>query len=865
MGVRSPQGLVKMDLPCPNNGIDLKLVINYLLGNSLLNELHLPKLKSQRFEFKTAMAKSPNIPIELTSFVGRKREITDILRWLESSRVLTITGTAGCGKTRIALRVAAKVSHQYTDSVYWVELAQLTDPHLVLIAVAKKLNVSEQPGCPLVEGILEMLNGKQLLLVLDNCEHMISACGQLVESLMVLPGISMLMTSREALGVTGEVLYPLSPMALPPANLSIEDVSQFDAVQLFIERAHAILPDFTLTPGNAAIVASICRHLDGIPLAIELASARINALTVEQIDARLRDRFRLLSETIHITSSQHQTLRSALDWSYDLLTSPEKKVLRRLSVFMGGCSLATAETVCAGNEVEREQVFELLVSLIFKSLVVAQTLLRTEARYSLLETIRQYAQEKLIASGEWPTIQNQLLRCFLRLTEETAPKLNSPYQQLWLDWLESEYENIRAALTWSLEGDRIEDGLRIAVNIYQFWTIRDYVEEGLVWLERLLARADNLISPVIRANALAYAAFLAGFRGNTSAQMKYGQEAVVFAEAAGDGGKLALRWTLVAQAIGAHAADDFETEFALGQRIIQLNRELRDKVQLGISLSIYSLPAMALEKYDAAREMLTESLALQRQAGNPYRIAMALNLSGDLARCQQNYRQARVFYQESISIFRELNAVRDLASVLHNLGHTCLHLGDVERAESLFNESVSMQQAHGNRPGMAECLIGFAAVAIVSSLPAAGARLLAAAVEIGGQRIITTWAATRMEYKYYLALVRARLTEKEFRTEQVIGRTFTLEQAIEYSQNLPLKRSTAQAPQKMPGGLSMRERQVAILIAEGKSNGEIADDLVLSKRTVEKHIANIRAKLGFTQRSQIVRWVIETGLEKSNQ
>jgi non-specific serine/threonine protein kinase len=815
------------------------------------------------------MAPSPNIPTVLTSFVGRKQEIADVVRLIISSRLLTLTGAAGCGKTRLALCAAAKVSHQYADDVHWVELARLTDPHLIPQALAKKLNVAAQPGRPLLDGILDMLQDKQLLLVLDNCEHMLSACVQLVATLMMLPGISILTTSREALGVPGEMLYPLRPMALPPASLSLEDVSQFDAIKLFVERARAILPNFRLTPDNAALVASICRHLDGIPLAIELASTRVNVLTVEQIDARLNDRFGLLGAASHITSSHHPTLGAALDWSYDLLTLPEQTVLRRLSVFAGGCSLATIEVVCAGNGVEHEQVLELLSSLVIKSLVVAQTLQRGEARYALLETIRQYALEKLIASGEWPAIQDRHLQCFLQLTEETASKLSSPYQKLWLNWLEGEYDNIRASLTWTLESDpmqsdRIEAGLRIAIAIYQFWTIRDYVEEGLTWLERLLGQADERISPVVRANALAYAAFLAGFRGNASAQMGYGHDAVVLAEAAGDEGKPALVWALAAQTYGVRAMGDYQAEFAISKRAIQLNRELGDTYQLGVALSVYSVPAMALGQYDAAHAMLAESLTLLRQAGNPYRIAMALNFWGDLARCEQNYAQAQTAYEDSISLLRELDAVRDLASALHNLGHTCLHLGDVERAHALFNESLAAQQAQQNTPGIAECLIGFAALAVVCGLPAAGARLLAATVVIGGQRIASAWAATRREYEYYLALVRARLTEAEFQAEQTAGRTFSLEQAVEYVQSLPINLVTPSVTRKKRDDLTVRQREVAALIAQGESNGEIADKLVVSKRTVEKHIANILSKLGFTNRVQIARWTIETGLVKAS-
>ena len=814
-------------------------------------------------EIKTQRTLRTNIPTVLTSFIGRKPEITEVVRLLASSRLLTLTGAAGCGKTRLALRVAAGVSRQYAHGVHWVELARLVDPLLVPQAVARAVNVVEQPGRPLVDGLLDALHDKQLLLVLDNCEHVLSACIQLVETLLAAPTLSILSTSREPLGVTGEMLYPVSPMALPPAGLPADDYGQFDAIQLFIERARAILPNYTLTPDNAGVIASICHHLDGIPLAIELASARVNVLTVEQIAARLDNRLELLATASHITQGHHRTLRAAIEWGYDLLSPPEQVVLRRLSVFAAGCSLATAEVVCSGDGIEREQVLELLSSLVNKSLVVAQTLRRSEARYSLLEMIRQYGQAKLIASGEWSLIRDRHLQCFLQLTEETEPKTRGQYQQLWLDWLEGEYDNIRAALNWSLESKRIEVGLRIAIALYQFWTIRDYAEEGLAWLERLLAQADEEIALLVRANALAHASLMANFRGKTAAQMRYGQEAAVLAEAAGDAGKPALTWALGGQASAARAAGDHETAFALIKRIIQLSRESEDSYQLGLGLYFASFSAMSLGKYDEAHAMLDEGLPLLRALGNPYRIAMALNFSGDLARCEQNYVQAQPAYEESISLLSELDAVRDLASALHNLGQTCLHLGDVERAHALFSESMASQQAQRNTLGVAECLIGFAAMAVVCGLPGAGARLLAAAVAIGGERVATAWAATRMEYEHTLALVHASLTETEFQAEQATGRILSIEQAVEYAKDVALKAVGAQKSRTKLDDLTVREREVAALIARGRSNGEIANELVVSKRTIESHIANILSKLGFTNRAQIVRWALENGLAKS--
>jgi non-specific serine/threonine protein kinase len=811
-------------------------------------------------EIKTQHTVGTTLPAVLTSFIGRKRDMAEVRRLLSTSRLTTLIGAAGCGKTRLAMRVAVEVSPRYADGVHWVELARLADSTLVPQAVARVLQVAEQRGRPIVEGLIDALQGKRLLLVVDNCEHLLSACRQLIETLLAATEISLLATSREPLGVTGEVLYPVSPLALPPSTASANDMGQFDAIQLFIERARAIVPPFELTPDNAAVIASICHHLDGIPLAIELASARVNVLAVEQIAARLDNRFALLGSASHTIHSHHRTLRAAIDWSYDLLSAPEQVMLLRLSVFAGGCSLATAETVCVGDSVEREQVLDLLSSLVNKSLVVAQTLQRSEARYSLLEMIRQYGHEKLIASGERSALRDRHLQYFLQLTQETEPKTRGQYQQLWLNWLEGEFDNIRAALTWSLESGQIEAGLRIIIGLYQFWTIRDYVEEGFAWVERLLARADEGIALVVRANVLAHASLLAGFRGNTAVQIRYGREATALAEAAGDEGKPALAWALGGQASAALAAGDHETAFDLLKRILQLSRESGDSYEIGTGLYFASFAAMSLGKFVEARAMLDEGLPLLREVGDPYRIAMALNYSGDLARLEQNYTQARTAYEESISSLREINAVRDLASALHNLGHTCLHLGDVERAHVLFTESITIQQSQRNTPGVAECLMGFAAMAVVCGSPAAGARLLAAVVAIGGERVATAWAATRMEYEYTLALIHASLTETEFQAEQAAGRAFSLEQAMEYAQNLP-----ARATPKKPDGLTVREREVAARIAQGKSNSEIADELVLSKRTVESHIANILSKLGFTNRAQIVRWAIEIGLVKPTQ
>jgi predicted ATPase/DNA-binding CsgD family transcriptional regulator len=804
-----------------------------------------------------------NIPTRHTSFIGRERELTAAGQLLASARLVTLTGAAGCGKTRLALHLIGEINHHYADGICWVELASLAEPALVPQAVARRLRVLEQPGQSLLDRLLAALQEWQLLLVLDNCEHLLSACAGLSEMLLANTAVTILTTSREPLGVRGEMLYPVRPLSLPPDTLPADDVKgigQYEAVQLFLERAHAILPHFELTPDNADAVATICHRLDGIPLALELASARLNVLTAEQIAARLDYLFELLPPAVHLTDSHHDTLYAAIKWSHDLLSEPEQILLRRLSVFAEGCSLATAETVCAGEGLRRKQLLELLSSLVNKSLVLAETQQRGEARYWLLETIRQYAQEKLIAAGERPLLRDRHLHCYLQLVGETESKLRGTYQQVWLNWLEEEYDNIRAALAWSLESGQVEAGLRLAIALYQFWTIRDYAAEGLTWMERLLAQTDEGISAVMRANALAYASFLAGFRGNRAAQMSYGRDAALLAETAGEEGKPALVWALTAQAYGARAAGDYEMEFALAQRVIQLRRELGDGYYLGLALSIYSYTAMSVGQYDAARTMLDEALPLLREAGNPYRIAMALNFSGDLARCQRDYFQAQPAYEESIALLRELDAVRDLASALHNLGHACLQLGDVDRAHALFDESMALQQVQQNRPGMAECLIGYAALALTRNMPAAAARLLATVAAIGGEQVIAAWAATRLAYENCLEGVRAALSEAAFQAEQVKGHIVSLEQAVEYAQDTAHKAAAVQAARQQLNALTPREREVAALIVQGKSNGDIGAELVVSKRTVEKHVANILSKLWFTNRAQIVRWGIEAGL-----
>jgi non-specific serine/threonine protein kinase len=814
-----------------------------------------------------------NVPVPLTSFVGRERELADVQHLLSSARLVTLTGAGGCGKTRLAVEIARTVSDTFTDGVWLVDLAPLREPVLVPQLAAQTLGLHPPPAQPLLESLLNYVRRKQLLLILDNCEHLIGACAQLAHHLLSHASeLCLLATSREPLAIAGETIYPVHGLAWPSLaaetarnRLSSREpraVLQYDAVRLFVERAGAISPRFTITADNALAIVEICRRLDGIPLALELASARVNVLTVQQIAARLDDWFAFLTSGPRTARvPHHHTLRAAIDWSYTLLAAEEQTLLRRLGVFADGFTLDTAEAVYSGEGIAAGRVLDVLSSLVDKSLVVAETTSRAQARYRLLETIREYALEQLDAAGEAGRLRHRHLDLFLARAEEAAPKLFDAYQQLWLNWLEGEHDNLRAALAWAIESGRIEAGLRIAVALTRFWEIRGYVQEGLAWFERLLTQADEGISVVVRASALTFAAFLADFLGHASATMAYGREAVTLAEAAGDAGKPILGLALGGLVASAREAGDYHTAFTIAERSVQLFRDSSwPSFYLGMSLLVQGGLAVELDYYDTARAALDESLMLAREAGDAFRIAHTLNTFGDLARCERQYAAAQTAYEQSVTLLRDLGATCDLAAPLRNLGHTCLHLGDIGRAHALFTESLAAYQVQQHPRGMAECLIGFAATAVVRGSPAAGVRLLAAAIAINAQHAKSSWAATRMEYEHYLALARAQLTEAEFQAEQAAGRGLSLEQAIAYAQHLPLIAQATPATKDKSDDLTQREREVAALIARGKANGEIARELVLSKRTVEKHIANILSKLGYTSRAQIICWAIDHGL-----
>jgi non-specific serine/threonine protein kinase len=550
-----------------------------------------------------------NLPSALTSFIGRGREMLKIKDLLNSSRLLTLAGIGGCGKTRLALQVAGDLVEEYSDGVWLVELAALSDPKLVPQALASTLGVREQAGRPLMETLADHLQAKCLLLVLDNCEHLLAACAQLADALLRRsPHLRILATSRETLGITGEVNFPVPPMARPDQDQlpPLKQLAEHEAVRLFVERALSSQPHFALTDQNAPVVVQICHRLDGLPLAIELAAAQVKVLSAEQIAQRLDERFRLLTGGSRTALPRQQTLQGTMDWSWELLAQPEQVMFRRLSVFAGGFALEAAEAVCAGEGIEKSEVLGQLTSLVETSLVIFGGR-DGEVSYTLLETVQQYAGDKLRESREMDHLQVRHLAFFLQLAERAEAELTGPDQKAWFDQLEVEHDNLRAALNWSTraEGDA-ETALRLAGALGRFWEVRGYFAEGRDALGRALAGTEQLRSG-LRVKALWWAGAL------------------------------------------AHRQGDYEQAKKLSTESLQLSRELGDKRCIALSLNSLGIVTCDQGDFTEAQRFHEESLALRRELGDKGGIASSLNNLGTIARDQGDFTEAQRFHEESLA------------------------------------------------------------------------------------------------------------------------------------------------------------------------------------------------------------------------
>ncbi|HYM70819.1 MAG TPA: AAA family ATPase, partial [bacterium] len=533
-----------------------------------------PELEAEFPPLRSFPAERHNLPQELSSFVGRDQERAEIVQLLSTARLLTLTGTGGCGKTRLALRVAAEVVPRYPDGVWLVELAALTDPGLVLQTVASTLGVREVPGRPWLSSLTDALRDRTMLLVIDNCEHVIDACAHVIDAILgACPGVGVLATSREPLRIAGERTWRVPSLSLvgSGATVTAEAAAASEAVRLFTDRAAAVQPAFAVTSQNAGAVLEVCRRLDGIPLAIELAAARVAALPVSEIARRLGDQLSLLNQGSRTALPRHRTLQAVMDWGYHLLSEGEQALLRRLAVFAGGWTLEAAEAVCPGRGEAPLAVLDLLTQLVLKSLVLMDEQ-DASVRYRFLETVRQYSAARLREWSEEPAVRDRHLDWFLALSERAAPEMVGSTQAAWFDRLEAEHDNLRAALEWALQCGRAEAGLRLIGAAWRFWFVRGYFAEGRGWLESLL-RAGESTPAAVRADALNAAGNLAVFgQGDYAAGRRFYERGLALWKQTGDGRGVAR--ILGNLAFVAAGEGDPVAERALLDESLALRREL---------------------------------------------------------------------------------------------------------------------------------------------------------------------------------------------------------------------------------------------------------------------------------------------------
>ena len=608
-----------------------------------------PDLRQNFPALRSLEATPNNLPQQVTSFVGRVREMAEVKQWLGNTRLLTLLVVGGIGKKRLSLQVAVEVVDEYADGVWFVELAPVADARQVVQAVASVLGVKEEPGRPLVEVLVTQVQDRQQLLLLDNCEHLVSACAELVNVLFqAAPQLRVLATSREPLHVVGETNYQVPPLSVPDPSMKQGPgvLTESEAMHLFIERARAVQPRFVPTHQNAEQVAAICQRLDGIPLALELAAARMRALAVAEIAARLSDRFRLLTGGAETVLPRQQTLRACIDWSYELLSGTERALLSRLSVFAGGFTLAAAEAVGAGREIEHAHVFDLLAQLVDKSLVEIDA---GTGRYRLLETVRQYAQERLNEAGDGEEVRARHVDFFLALAEETAPDLVGPEPAQSLMRLADERENLLLAHRHCANGaDGAEKGLRLAHALTHLWHANGRMELGFSMTVEALTCAGSAASERLRGKVLGDAAYLSCLLGRYAETTAYAQEKLAIARTAADA--------------------------------------------KGASVAHYWLGAASMAEGDrpAARRHLEDAVALSRELGHGGSLAGALSGLADVIRADGELDTARSLYREALELFREAGERSSVAITLINLAIVAIASADHARARELLREAATI-------------------------------------------------------------------------------------------------------------------------------------------------------------------------------
>ena len=815
------------------------------------------------------------LPEEPNSFVGRACELGELRQLLGRTRALTLCGPAGIGKTRLGLRLLATVAGDFPDGAWFVELGDLQQPELVVSRVAAAIGVGEEAGRPLLDTLADALRSRRLLVALDNCEHLIDACAQLARRLLAgSPGLRLLMTSREPLRVSAEATWRVPPLPVAPtaADPATRDALAYEAVRLFADRAAASCPGFAVGPDNAAAITSICRALDGLPLAIELAAAWVRVLSPEEISARLSDRFGLLTAGDRSAPPRQRTLRAAIGWSYDLLTPAEQALFRRLSVF-AGWSLEMAEAVCADESIARRDVLGLIAALVDKSLVVPERAVLGHTRYRMLDTLRDFAATCLAEAGESERYQDAFRDYVLRTAERNMAIGMARVPAVWpirvdvFRRYDVDAPNVFAALTWCLasgsSGDLAdtEAGLRICIAVSPCWIVWGSFAEGGRWLDQLLA----LSSPGVQAGVVGAATVV-------RAQLTLPSDPVTAESLAARG-----------LALCREAGDDFWTAAALNllseialhtgriseavshaDEALSIAQATGDGWHEGYALGTRAAVAAQLGQLREAQQLAISSVSVMRQIDQQWGVARALLGLGDLARVRGHPGEAHSRYVEALPVLREIGARPEIARCLAGLGRVAMDLGADEQARRQLARSIRLSHATGSRIAVARGLEAFAALAVHEDRLETAVQLVAAATALREAAGLMPLPGSRTES--YLGPAR-RLGDAAVARLWANGRSLSGDAAVALALDMPPGAAREgdsptltvvreyQVATLPPSTLTPRENEIAALVGTGRSNKAIASELSISPTTAARHVANILAKLGFSSRSQIAAWV----------
>ena len=747
-----------------------------------------PDLPADFAPLKTLDVHSHNLPLQLTSFIGRECEMGEIKKLLTRTHLLTLTGIGGTGKTRLAMQVAADLIDEFPGGVWLVELAPLHDPALVKQTIASVLGVREVPDRPLVDVLIDKLREQKILLVLDNFEQVVSAAPLVSELLQYATGLKVLVTSRVTLHLRGEIVYTVLPLSPPMGDRmpiggagQLSNLFSNEAVRLFVERAQAVKPDFTLIEENIGLVADICRRLDGLPLGIELAAARIRHLPLRALLERLSSRLEILTGGERDLPERQQTLRRALDWSYELLTDHERRLFTSLGVFPGGCALEAAEAI--SGLPDSFQVLVGLASLVDNSLLIQRDSLNGEPRYGMLETIREYALARLEEGGGATIAWRKQLQFLKGLAERGESEINGPNVEFWYKRFQSELDNVRTTLNWVLESkpaeeQDVEAAAWIVGRCWVAWYQNGDISEGRRWTTQILAKLPRNLP--VRAKLLIAAGCFSWLQGDYSTAAPLLDESVKLWRELGDESGLAE-----ALHFNAHLIFD-QKQYATAGILYQESRELYQKrgdfQSIQPLIGDLGMVAYHLGDYEKARLLYEECLDISREHGSKDNIAQSLYRLGDLARLAGDNPKSEKYYEEGLTHFKEMGTKLEIASGLHKLGYIALHRHDHCQAYDLFKESLNIQQGAGNKQGIVECLFGIAGVARITGQLERAVQLFGAGQALIDKVGAPLAPADQADYERDLIEVQSKLSPVVFESAWQAGQVMTLVQAIELAQ-----------------------------------------------------------------------------------